>query len=318
MAGDNGPRGDWPPLTPAAVELRRPAPAPSTPTRDGLARVCRVWGVARSTAYGPRPERGGMARRPGPSGPCTEAELGGHIRPVWQASPCYGEGDRNVWARLRDAGARPSPRRVLRRMRAPGALAPQRQGQPHGPPAHARAISTGRVDTLGGTEMTAPCTRAEGQVAICSAVDHGSAAWVGIHAATHGPRFEALEPMRPGVRPHLGAFDTEVAHGLLRRHEHGSQELSRGFQDERTFLGGTRSPACVRAPQGHGGAARVIRTLKEHLLWITTFDTGEALRAALLECKRCDKETWLMGRQRDQTPMQVRREPWAARVTPAA
>jgi putative transposase len=51
-----------------------------------------------------------------------------------------------------------------------------------------------------GTDMTATWTRQDGQGAIVVAMDHGSAACVGIHAAKHGTRFEALEPIRQGVR----------------------------------------------------------------------------------------------------------------------
>jgi putative transposase len=90
------------------------------------------------------------------------------------------------------------------------------------------------------------------------------------------------------------------------------------FQDELAFLGVTSSPALVREPQGNGCAERFIRTLKENLLWITTFDTVEELRVALLECKRRYNETWLIGRHRYNTPMQVRQEQLAALVTPAA
>jgi hypothetical protein len=39
----------------------------------------------------------------------------------------------------------------------------------------------------------------------------------------------------------------------------------------------------VREPEGNGVAERFIRTLKENLLWVRTFDTIEELRAALVE-----------------------------------
>jgi hypothetical protein len=45
-----------------------------------------------------------------------------------------------------------------------------------------------------GTDMTTTYTHEDGQVAIFIAVDHCSAACVGIHAAKQGTRFEALEP----------------------------------------------------------------------------------------------------------------------------
>lgn len=57
-----------------------------------------------------------------------------------------------------------------------------------------------------------------------------------------------------------------VARGLSVRHDHGSPSMSDHFQKELACLGIARSPACVRAPEGNGGAERFIRTLKENLL----------------------------------------------------
>jgi hypothetical protein len=156
-------------------------------------------------------------------GPWAADALVDHIRRLFEASPFPGEGYRKVWARLRPAGIRTSPRRVLRLMRAHQLLAPMRQGHPHGPKAHDGTIIPAQVDTMWGTDMTATCTRQEGQGAILIAVDHGSAECVGIHAAKQGTRFEALEPLRQGVRTVFGAFGQDIAQGLLLRHDHGSQ-----------------------------------------------------------------------------------------------
>ena len=51
--------------------------------------------------------------------------------------------------------------------------------------------------------------------------------------------------------------------------------MSAVFQDELAFLGAESSPAFVRTPEGNGCAERFIRTLKENLLWVQTFDTVE-------------------------------------------
>jgi putative transposase len=83
-------------------------------------------------------------------------------------------------------------------------------------------------------------------------------------------------------------------------------------------LGLASSPALVREPQGNGCAERLIRTLKENLRWLTTFDTMEELQVARLECRQCDNATWLIGRQRDNTPLQVRQEQQAARAQQVA
>ena len=68
-------------------------------------------------------------------------------------------------------------------------------------------------------------------------------------------------------------YERGLAHGLLARHDHGSKYVSDYFQDELKFLGITSSPAFVREPEGNGVAERFIRTLKEQLLWVRTFDT---------------------------------------------
>jgi transposase InsO family protein len=230
------------------------------------------------------------------------------MRRLLAASPFPGEGYRKVWARLRHGGIRTSPRRVLRLMRAHHLLAPTRQGHPHGPKAHDGTIIPEQVDTMWGTDMTATYTREDGQVAIFIAVDHYSAECVGIHAAKQGTRFEALEPIRQGVRTSFGAFGQDIAHGLLLRHDHGRQYMSHVFQEELTFLGITSSPAFVREPEGHGCAERFIRTLKENLLWLKTFETVEALRQALHAFQRQYNETWLIGRHGYKAPAQVRHE----------
>lgn len=292
--------------------------SPSSGMPYGLARTCRVWRVARSTVYWQRQPACEPRRRPGPQGPCPDAELVARIRTILQASPFPGEGYRKVWARLRYGGLRTSPRRVLRLMREHHLLAPTRRGNPHGPKAHDGTIIPQHINTMWGTDMTTTFTRHDGQVAIFLAVDHVSAECVGIHAAKHGTRFEALEPVRQGVRAHFGAFGQGVAHGLVLRHDHGSQYMSQVFQDEVTFLGMESSPAFVREPQGNGCAERFIRTLKENLLWIRTFDTVEELRVALLEFKDLYNAAWLIGRHGYKTPAQVRQEQLAALAKPAA
>ncbi len=92
------------------------------------------------------------------------------------------------------------------------------------------------------------------------------------------------------------------------RHDHGSQYMSNDFQREIRFLGMESSPAFVREPEGNGCAERFIRTLKENLLWVRSFETIEELRKALLEFKELYNNEWLIERHGNKTPAQVRRE----------
>jgi transposase InsO family protein len=280
----------------------------------GLARVCRVWRAARSTVYRHRTApRAAPPRRPGPVGPMPDAGLVAAIRAALAASPFHGEGHRKVWARLRHGGVRTSKRRVLRLMGEHDLLAPSRAGSPRGPRNHDGTIIPETVDAMWGTDLTTTVT-GEGQAAVFIAIDHCSADCVGIHAALRATRFEALEPVRQGVRRCFGAFGKDVARGLAVRHDHGSQYMADAFQKELRFLGVESSPAFVRAPEGNGCAERFIRTLKENLLWVRTFDTVEELRRALLEFRDACNTTWLIERHGFRTPDAVRRE----RLQPAA
>jgi putative transposase len=270
--------------------------SPSSGRPYGLAPVCRVWRAARATIYRRRlPPRAEPPRRPGPVGPMPDAVLLAAIRAVLAASPFHGEGHRKVWARLRVAGVRTSKRRVLRLMRENDLLAPSRVGSPRGPRSHHGTIIPEAVDMMWGTDLTTTIT-GEGQAAVFIAVDHCSAECVGIHAASCATRFEALEPIRQGVRQYFGGFAKGLARGLSVRHDHGSQYMSDAFQNELKFLGIESSPAFVRAPEGNGCAERFIRTLKENLLWVQTFDTIEQLRRALLTFRETYNATWLIER----------------------
>lgn len=284
--------------------------SPSVNRVYGLDRVCRRWCVSRATVYrhrrlANRPEA--PRHRPGPQGPMPDATLATAIRTVLQDSPFHGEGYRKVWARLRVAGIRTSPRRVLRVMRENSLLVHQRPGSARGPRAHDGTITTGRVDEMWGTDLTTVLT-GEGQAAVFIAVDHCSAECVGIHASHRANRFEALEPIRQAIRGSFGGIGQDVATGLKIRHDHGSQYMSGDFQKEIRFLGAESSPAFVRAPEGNGCAERFIRTMKENLLWVRWFETVEDLRQALLDFQRTYNEEWIIQRHGYRTPAQIRRE----------
>ena len=203
-----------------SISMRRPY---------GTARVCRVWGVARSGVY--RRRRTGDAppaprRRPGPQGPMPDAALVEAIRGVLLASPFHGEGYRKVWARLRHQGLRSSKERVRRLMRENGLSAATRVGSPRGPRNHDGTIIPETINAMWGTDMTTTYTTEHGQVAVFVGVDHCSAECVGLHAALRGTRHEALEPIRQGVVERFGGVEKNAAQGLSVRHDHGSQYMS--------------------------------------------------------------------------------------------
>lgn len=285
--------------------------SPATDHRYGIALVCRVWRFSRAAVYRARQasSEGPRERRRGPPGPCSDDELVDRIRSVIAASPFHGEGYRKLWARLRATGIRTSKERVRRLMREHGLRAPYFPKRVHGPSkAHDRTITTERPDEMWGTDATAALTRLEGMAFIFLAVDHCTGECVGAHASASGDRFEALEPIRQGIRHAYGRYDQDVAIGLSLRHDHGSQYTSRQFQEEIRFLGIRDSPAYVGEPECNGVAERFIRTLKEQLLWVETFDTIEELRQALTAFKDRYNAEWLVQRFGHRTPNQIRHD----------
>jgi transposase InsO family protein len=287
------------------------ATSPSMQRPYGVARVCQEWGLRRSTCYAqlgrivsPRRE---LAKR-GPKTLYTDEVLPDHIRQGLATSPFLGEGHRKVWARLRAKSIRTSKPRVLRRMRQAGLLAPSRVSRVVGPRGHDGTITTERPNQMWGTDATSTVTQQDGPVTVFVGVDHCTLEGIGIHASKRATRFEALEPIRQGVRQQFGAVSVSIASGLPVRHDHGSQYMSDDFQAELRFLGMTSSPAFVRAPEGNGVAERFIRTLKEQLVWVRTFQTVEELRQALHDWLHLDNEQWLGERHGFRSPIQVRRD----------
>lgn len=289
--------------------------SPSTHQRYGLARVLRVWELSRSTFYAQRvrcaqPSTGRRGRTP----TLDDAALLTQIRAVITERPFHGEGHRKIWARLRALKqVRTSRRRVLRVMRGANLLSPARQPEPVVDRPHEGTIVTDQPNVMWGTDATAAVTLVEGAATLFAAIDHCTAECVGIHAAKHGDRVEALEPVRQGVRDHFGAIAPAVATGLALRHDHGSVYLSADFHAEITFLGMASSPAVVRQPEGNGGIERFFRTLKEQLLWVRPFATIEELRQALLAFKETYNREWLIARLGYRSPAQVR-ETFAVRL----
>ena len=204
--------------------------SPATNQPYPLTMVCETWRVARSSVYELRARRGERPesdrRQPGKRGPKTalsDEELLQEIRTVLKASPFLGEGHRKVKARLAAKGIRAGKNRVLRLMREHGLLAPVRRGRPRGDRSHSGRIRTERPDELWGTDAARFWTKAEGWCWFFAAVDHCTSDVVGWHVAKKGDRWAALEPVRQGVRAHMGGFGKAIALGLGLRHDWGSQ-----------------------------------------------------------------------------------------------
>lgn len=283
--------------------------SPSSNSPYGVARVVAVWDLARSSFYAAR-HRQQHPREPQKRGPkvLSDEELLGEIRQLLEAPVFAGEGYRKIWARLRHKGVRTSKERVLRLLRENHLLSPARQPEPVRSHPHEGTIVTEAPNQMWGTDATATSTVVEGTVTVFAALDHYTAECVGIHVIKKADRFEALEPIRQGVKEYFGGYTAGSAEGLRLRHDHGSVYMSDDFQTEIRFLGIEPSPAFVRQPEGNGCIERFFRTLKEQLLWVRRFHDLDELRAALIEFQQRYNEHWIIERLGYRTPAQARRD----------
>ena len=163
--------------------------------------------------------------------------------------------------------------------------APNRGGNGRGPKGHDGTFTIDLPDRMWGTDSTATVT-GEGQAAIFITVDHCTQECIGIHSALQGTSFEALEPICQGIREHYGSYTSQVAPGLMLRHDNGSQHTSSYFKQELRFLGTAGSPAYVREPKSNGVAERLIRTLMAQQLWLQHFETVPELKRGLQALQR--------------------------------
>jgi putative transposase len=283
--------------------------SPSSQKQYGVAPVVTIWSLARSSFYAARSrqQHPREAHKRGPKA-LSDCELVAKIQQLVAEAVFTGEGYRKIWARLRHKGVRTSKDRVLRLLRQNQLLSPARQPQPVVSNPHEGTILAEAPNQMWGTDATVTLTETEGTITIFAAIDHCTAECVGIHAVKKASRFEALEPIRQGVREHFGAFSGGAAVGLRLRHDHGSVYMSDDFQNEIRFLGMESSPAFVRQPEGNGCIERFFRTLKEQLLWVQRFRHLEELHSALNDFRRRYNHHWILQRLNYRTPAQARRD----------
>ena len=145
------------------------ATSAATGRRYGVARVCRIWEVPRSSFYAAqRPAGTAMppnpTRRRGPRPAIADDGLLAAIRADFARSPWPGEGHRKVWARLRVMdGIRVSRKRVLRLMREHTLLSPHRSRvRPEA--VHERHIITDAPNVMWATDATPIVTVQDGKI----------------------------------------------------------------------------------------------------------------------------------------------------------
>jgi len=286
------------------------AVSPAAARPYGVARVCQVWDVPRSSVYAarqPKPDStpAPPARR-GPKPAVPDDALLAAIKDDLARSPWAGEGHRKVWARLRVRdGVRVSRKRVLRPMRERALLSPHRARQRTGT-AHDRHIITAAPDIMWATDATQITTVRDGKVWLFGVVEHWNAELLGWHVTKSGTRFEATQAVGMAVRQQFGHLRAGAARGLALRHDHGSAFMADHFQKQIRFWGMAPSYAFVGEPETNGVIERLFRTLKEQVVHGRVFRTIDEVRDVVRAFVARYNAEWLVEKNGHRSPLDAR------------
>src|ERR1051326_356709 len=163
-----------------------------------------------------------------------------------------------------------------------------------------------RPDEMWGTDATRFYTEREGWCWFFGAVDHYTTEVMGWHVAKIVDRWAALEPIRQGMTTAFGSIAPKVALGVGLRHDWGGQYTANTFVNEIKCWGFTDTPAVAGEPECNGCAERLMRTLKEHCLYLHQFRDLEEARTVIGAFIARYNTEWIVERLGYRTPAQAR------------
>jgi putative transposase len=243
-----------------------------------VTQLCEAFGISRSAYYAAKKPKAAARvvaiRRP-PKHTPSEVALE-EIRVVIKAEPAWGV--RKVWATLKRNGLKVSRKRVHALMKANG-LVLARDSEP-GEPMRGHVVVPEPNRRFAG-DFTTTWTKKDGWVAIAPTIDCGCRSILGLTVTKdqNGPAI--LESVEQALREAFGN-PLLVPPNVEYRSDHGPQytgadcaALVKKWNLLHTF-------APVGRPTGNAVAERVIRTMKEEVIWLRDWDSADELREALL------------------------------------
>jgi putative transposase len=240
--------------------------------------LCATFGLSRAAYYAaqqPAPARRADVVKLPKRARHTAAEVVlAAIRVIIKREPAWGV--RKCWATMRRDGLKVSRRRVWALMHAHG-LVLARDSEP-GEPTRGHVVVPEPNRRIA-TDLTTCWTRKDGVVAIVPTIDCGCRT-VGLVVTKdqHGPA--VLASVRERLVAAFGRPE-DVPAGVELRTDHGSQYTGSDCADLCAEWNLFHTYAPVGRPTGNAVVERVIRTLKEEVVWLRDWDSVEELRAAL-------------------------------------
>ena len=253
----------------------------SRETSAGVATVtqlCAAFGISRAAYYAAkkaRPAAKVVTIRRAPRHTSSEVVLAA-IRDVIRAEPAWGV--RKVWATLKRNGLKVSRKRVHALMRANGLVLARDREPGETTRGH---VAVPEPNRRFGGDLTTVWTKKDGWVAVVPTIDCGCRSVLGLTVTIdqHGPA--VLASIEEALHQAFGE-PKYVPAGVELRTDHGPQYTGADCAEvvERWHLVHTFAP--VGRPTGNAVAERVIRTMKEEVVWLRDWETAEELRAALV------------------------------------
>ena len=246
--------------------------------------LCRVFEISTQAFYAEkkRPEMQKVLPFPKVSRHVPAEVALAAIREIVEREKAWGV--RKVWATLRRApeqggnGLKVSRKRVHALMKANG-LVLARDTEP-GEPLRVGNVAVPEPNRRIAADFTTTWTRRDGVVAIVPTIDCGCRSMLSLVVTKdqHGPQI--LASLEAGFVAAFGSPEN-VPDGVDTRTDHGPQYTSGDCEKLCAAWGVDHTFAPVGRPTGNAVVERVIRTMKEEVVWLRDWDSIDELRAAL-------------------------------------
>lgn len=243
-----------------------------------VALVCATFGLSRAAYYAalkPAGQVGPKVLRLPTRPRYTAAEVVlAAIREVIAREPAWGV--RKVWATLKRDGLKVSRKRVWALMHAHGLVLARDREPGETPRGH---VAVPEPNRRFGTDLTTTWTKRDGIVAIVPTIDCGCrSVEVVVTKDQHGPA--VLASVRRMLVRAFGCPENVPA-GVELRSDHGPQYTGADCAALCDEWGLSHTYAPVGRPTGNAVVERVIRTLKEEVVWLRDWESIDELREAL-------------------------------------
>ncbi len=245
--------------------------------------LCTLLGVSRAGYYGAR-RTAALATAARTEAAAPDERVVTAIRDVVAREPAWGV--RKVWATLRRAELRVSRKRVRSLMRREGLLfsAPREEARRRG------HVSVPVPNRRFATDLGLVWTKRDGWVCVAPTIDCGCRSVLGMVVSRRQEAFVVLRSVDQALEAAFGVPE-QVPEGVELRTDHGSQYTGHDCASLLGRWGVAHTFSPVGRPTGNAVAERLIRTLKEEVIWLQDWeDVNEVERAVLAWVTRYNEQ----------------------------